>query len=82
MNSDPAVKDSIVRIGTQPVASGLHPFDYKPEYRESSGFGRQFGVTADEVEVVFSQAVVMHPDGYKMVDYALLGIAIADQTVH
>ena len=29
---------------------------------------------ADEVEAVLPQAVVMHPDGYKMVDYALLGI--------
>ena len=29
---------------------------------------------ADEVEAVLPQAVVMHPDGYKRVDYALLGI--------
>ena len=28
------------------------------------------------------QAVVMHPHGYKMVDYALLGIDLADQAVH
>ena len=37
---------------------------------------------ADEVETVLPQAVVMHPHGYKMVDYALLGIDLADQTVH
>ena len=35
---------------------------------------------ADEVELVLPQAVVMHPDGYKMVDYALLGIDIADRS--
>ena len=57
-------------------------FDYKPAYRETAGFGRQFGVMADEVEAVLPQAVVMHPDGYKMVDYALLGIDIAEQSVH
>lgn len=38
------------------------------------GFERQFGVMADEVEALVSQAVVMHPDGYKRVDYAQLGI--------
>ena len=37
---------------------------------------------ADEVETVLPQAVVMHPDGYKMVDYALLGIDIAERSVH
>ena len=34
---------------------------------------------ADEVEVVLPQAVVMHPDGYKRVDYALLGIDLAEE---
>ncbi len=42
-------------------------------------FGRQFGVMADEVEAVLPQAVVMHPDGYKRVDYALLGIDLAEE---
>jgi hypothetical protein len=37
---------------------------------------------ADEVEAVLPQAVVMHPDGYKRVDYALLGIDFPGQTVH
>ncbi len=35
---------------------------------------------ADEVELVLPQAVVMHPDGYKRVDYALLGIHLANQS--
>ena len=82
MTSDRAVKENIVRVGTHPLGIGLYLFDYKPEYRETVGFGRQFGVMADEVEAVLPQAVVMHPDGYKMVDYALLGIDFPDQTVH
>ena len=53
-----------------PAGFGLYLFDYKPAYRETAGFGRQFGVMADEVEAVLPQAVVMYPDGYKMVDYA------------
>ena len=82
MTSDRAAKENIVRVGTHPLGIGLYLFDYKPAYREQSGFGRRFGVMADEVETVLPQAVVMHPHGYKMVDYALLGIDLADQTVH
>jgi len=80
--SDRALKENIVRVGTHPLGIGLYLFDYKPEYRESSGFGRRFGVMADELEAVLPQAIVMHPYGYKMVDYAMLGIDIADQRGH
>ena len=82
MTSDRAAKENIARIGTHPLGIGLYLFDYKPAYREQSGFGRRFGVMADEVETVLPQAVVMHPDGYKRVDYALLGIDFPGQTVH
>jgi hypothetical protein len=30
---------------------------------------------ADEVEQVMPEAVSVHPDGYKMVNYAMLGIS-------
>lgn len=79
--SDRALKENIVLIDTHPAGFGLYLFDYKPEYREKAGFGRQFGVMADEVEAVLPKAVVMHPDGYKMVDYTLLGIVFPDQIV-
>lgn len=80
--SDRAVKQNIVRIGTHPAGFGLYLFDYKPAFREKAGFGRQFGVMADEVELVMPQAVSMHSDGYKRVDYTLLGIVHPDQSVH
>lgn len=80
--SDRTLKENIVRVGIHPLGIGLYLFNYKPEYRESSGFGRRFGVMADELQAVLPQAVVMHPNGYKMVDYAMLGIDIADQTAH
>lgn len=80
--SERAMKENIARIGTHPAGFGLYLFDYKPAYRETAGFGRQFGVMADEVEAVLPQAVVMGLHGCKMVDYALLGIDLADQGVH
>lgn len=75
MVSDPMTKINIVRIGKHPLGIGLYLFDYKPEYRDLYGHGRQFGVMADEVETVMPEAVSIHPNGYKMVNYALLGIS-------
>jgi hypothetical protein len=77
--SDRHVKQNIIRIGDHPFGFGLYLFDYKPEYQDVWGQGRQFGVMAQEVEKVMPQAVCTHPDGYKMVDYAILGI---DRTAH
>ena len=73
--SDRMTKENIVKIGVHPLGIGLYLFDYKPEYRGLSGHGRQFGVIADEVETVMPEAVSLHVDGYKMVNYAMLGIS-------
>jgi len=72
--SDKRVKENLVRIGVHPLGIGLYLFDYKPEFRDEWGHGRQFGVMAQEVETVLPEAVCNHPDGYRMVDYAMLGI--------
>jgi hypothetical protein len=68
------VKENIVRVGDHPLGIGLYLFDYQPQYRETWGRGRRFGVMADEVEAVRPEAVSVHPDGYKQVNYAMLGI--------
>lgn len=73
--SDPAIKENIVRIGDHPKGFGLYLFDYKVEFRGAWGRGRQFGVMADEVEFVMPEAVSVHSDGYKIVNYGLLGIS-------
>lgn len=73
--SDRMVKENIVQVGAHPLGIGLYLFDYKPEYCEEYGVGRQFGVMADEVETLMPEAVSVHPDGYKMVNYAMLGIS-------
>jgi hypothetical protein len=72
--SDWRAKENLVRIGDHPLGIGLYLFDYKPEFRDEWGHGRQFGVLAQEVETVLPEAVCTHPDGYRMVDYAMLGI--------
>jgi hypothetical protein len=73
------LKTSIVRIGTHPLGFGLYLFDYKDEYKDLWGHGRQFGVMAHEVETIVPDAVSQHQDGYKVVDYAMLGIARTKQ---
>ena len=72
--SDPSLKEQVVRIGEHPAGFGLYLFNYKEEIREVYGYGRQFGVMADEVERVVPEAVSVHEDGYRVVNYALLGI--------
>lgn len=72
--SDRNAKENVLRIGDHPLGIGLYLFDYRPEYRSQWGERRQFGVMADEVEAVLPAAVGVHPDGYRMVDYSMLGI--------
>jgi Chaperone of endosialidase len=72
--SDRRVKQNIVRIGRHPLGIGLYLFDYRPEFRDEWGHGRQFGAMADEVENVMPEAVSVHENGFMVVDYALLGI--------
>ena len=74
------LKENIIRIGTHPLGIGLYLFDYKAEYRERWGHGKQLGVMADEVGTVLPEAVVMHPEGYEMVDYGML--ARATRAIH
>lgn len=64
--SDIRLKTNINRIGTHPSGIGLYEWDYV--WGEHST-----GVMAHEVEKVMPQAVHVHPNGYKMVDYSMLG---------
>lgn len=77
MVSDRNLKENIVRIGKHPLGIGLYLFDYIPEYREQCGYGRKFGVMADEVEKVMPSAVTIGRNGYKTVNYGMLGINLA-----
>lgn len=72
--SDPALKENVVRVGEHPAGIGLYLFDYKAEVRDRCGHGRMFGVMADEVEQVMPEAVSVADNGFRQVDYAMLGI--------
>ena len=74
VGSDRAIKENIVKIGEHPLGVGLYLFDYKPEYRDECGHGRHFGTMAQDVEGVMPEAVSLHPNGYKMVNYGMLGL--------
>ena len=72
--SDMRAKENIVQIGNHPAGFGLYQFDYKAQYRDQCGHGRQFGVMAQEVANFVPDAVVETADGYLNVNYAMLGI--------
>lgn len=74
VTSDRSVKENLERIGDHPLGIGLYLFEYRPEFRDAYGHGRQFGPMADEVEAVMPAAVSVGPRGHKQVDYAMLGI--------
>ncbi len=74
MGSDRSIKENIVLIGKHLLGIGLYLFNYKQPYKETWGHGRYLGVMADEVVTVMPEAVSTHPDGYKMVNYAMLGL--------
>jgi hypothetical protein len=72
--SDRRAKENIRQVDRHPLGFGLYLFDFKPAHRDAWGHGTQFGVMADEVEACVPEAVSIDPEGYKMVDYAMLGI--------
>jgi hypothetical protein len=72
--SDRRLKEHIVQVGSHPLGLGLYLFSYKQEFKHRCGQGRQFGVMADEVEHVMPAAVSLDADGFRRVDYAMLGI--------
>jgi hypothetical protein len=72
-------KKALSASATTSLGIGLYLFDYKPEFRDEWGHGRQFSVMEQEVEMIMPEAVCMHPDGYRMVDYGMLGIRRSDR---
>jgi hypothetical protein len=72
IGSDIRIKENIKVIGN--LANGLpvYEYEYKPEFKDLWGHGKQTGVMAQEVEKIMPEAVIEHPDGYKMVNYGAL----------
>ena len=72
--SDIACKENIQFLRALPQGFNLYEFEYKPEFKDESGHGRYVGVMAQEVEKVIPEAVIVGADGYKRVNYAMLGV--------
>ncbi len=66
--SDRRMKQDIVEVGT--YSNGLPKYEFA--YKGQSARWR--GVMADDVEKVFPDAVGETPDGFKTVNYGMLGI--------
>ena len=73
IGSDQNIKENISKIGAFDNGINIYKFDYKPEYKDTWGHGSHIGVMAQEVEKVIPEAVAIHENGYKLVNYAMLG---------
>ena len=62
--SDIRLKSNIVRVGTHPLGIGIYEYDIFDR--------RERGVMAQELEKVKPEAVLLHPSGYKMVNYGVI----------
>ena len=71
--SDPCIKENIAKVG-EFNGMNIYAYEYKPEYRNKWGHGLKFGVMADEIENIYPDAVTVCEDGYRVVDYAKLGV--------
>jgi hypothetical protein len=72
MASDIRVKENIKYLGELTNGLPFYEYEYKPEFKAIGGEGKFIGVMAQDVEKVQPEAVIEHPDGYKMVNYGAL----------
>ena len=70
--SDINAKENITKIGSLDNGLNLYSYNYKNGYDLPEG--KQIGVIAQEVEAVMPEAVVNMPNGFKGVNYAMLGV--------
>lgn len=70
--SDISIKENIRKIGVLDNGINLYKFEYKQQYKDVWGHGDQIGVMAQEVEKIIPEAVGIHEDGYKIVNYSMV----------
>jgi hypothetical protein len=70
--SDERLKTDIIKIGSLDNGLNLYSYNYKDGYDLPEG--RQVGVMAQEVEAIMPEAVVEMDNGFKAVNYAMLGV--------
>lgn len=74
MASDIRMKENIKHIDWLPNGLPVYTYEYKPEFKDHplAGHGTHTGVMAQEVEVMYPNAVITLDNGYKAVDYGQL----------
>jgi hypothetical protein len=70
--SDVNVKENIKKVGSLDNGLNLYSYNYKDGYDLPEG--RQVGVLAQEVEAIMPEAVAEMPNGFKGVNYSMLGL--------
>ena len=72
--SDIRTKENIKAIGWLPNGLPVYQYEYKSEFKDHplAGHGTHTGVMAQEVEVMYPNAVITLDNGYKAVDYGKL----------
>lgn len=72
--SDPRLKEHVVKVGESDRGFGIYEFSFKGDDT------RWRGVMADEIEKLIPEAIQVDMDGYRHVNYTMLGIEM--QRVH
>jgi hypothetical protein len=72
--SDIRTKENIKYIRTLKNGLNVYSFEYKKEFKEIGGYGKHYGFMAQQVEKIFPNAVTIHSNGYKKINYSLIGI--------
>lgn len=72
--SDERMKEKIVFKKKMPNGLNLYEFEYKKEFKSIAGHGRFEGFIAQEVEKRYPKAVQVESNGYKSINYSMLGI--------
>jgi hypothetical protein len=74
MASDVRMKENIKLIAWLPNGLPVYTYEYKDEFKDHplAGHGTHTGVMAQEVEVMYPNAVITLANGYKAVDYGQL----------
>ena len=72
--SDIRTKENIKHIAWLPNGLPVYTYEYKDEFKDHplAGHGTHIGVMAQEVEVMYPNAVITLDNGYKAVDYGQL----------
>jgi hypothetical protein len=70
--SDERLKTNIEKVGSLENGLNLYSYNYKDGYDLPEG--KQIGVMAQEVEAIMPEAVVEMDNGFKAVNYAMLGV--------